>query len=166
MKKTAAILLTLALAFVMLVPSFAATLNKDKTSGDVIIKTSTTEDVDGKDPKKYSVEIPADTVIPWGTESTALTYTVESHLGDGESVKVVVTNSGENKMTYQGNFGTYTLPYVLSGQQSYAAASPVVYPAEACEVKVDISADDWNKAVVGEYSDLLTFTASVETQTV
>lgn len=164
MKKFLAIILAVIMVCSMSLFAFAAetevTLDKATPSGDVIIKTATT-DGEGKDAKSYSITIPADTVIPWGKEATDLVYSVEAHLGHKEYVKVDVTGSGN--MTYDPGDGTepYKLPYTLEGVTSYQAANPVVYPAAPQTLTVKIEANNWNAAVVGEYSDNLTFTASL-----
>ncbi len=168
MKKFLAVVLAVIMLCSMSVFAFAAetevTLDKATPSGDVIIKTST-DDVSGKDAKRYSISIPADTVIPWDTDATSLEYSVEAHLGHNEFVKVEVKGSdatGAYKMTYAPDAtAKYELPYTLSGETAFTADHPVVYPAATKNISVDISAEDWKAAVVGEYSDILTFTTSV-----
>lgn len=160
MKKFLAVVLAVIMVCSMSVFAFAATLDKATPSGDVVIKTATTNGT-GEDAKKYSISIPADTVIPWGTEATDLIYSVEAHLGHNEYVKVDVTGNG--KMTYAPADAPtpYELPYTLEGTTSYQATKPVVYPAADQTFTVKITADNWNAAVVGEYSDTLTFTTAV-----
>lgn len=165
MKKFLAIILAVIMVCSMSLFAFAAetevTLDKATPSGDVIINTST-EDGSGNDARRYSIIIPADTVIPWETEATDLVYSVEAHLGHNEFVKVDVTGSGN--MTYDPADGTepYKLPYTLEGEaKSYQATKSTVYPAAPQTLTVKITTADWNAAVVGEYSDVLTFEASV-----
>lgn len=165
MKKFLALILAVIMVLSMSVFAFAAPteqiLDKTTSAGDVVIKTATT-DGDGDDAKKYDITIPADTVIPWGTEATDLVYKVEAHLGHGEAVKVKV--AGNSKMSYVADATTtYELPYTLTGATAYTADSPVVYPEAQNTITVGVTADDWNAAVVGEYSDTLTFTAEVVT---
>lgn len=162
MEKVLAILLAMVMVCSMSVFAFAAeteqTLDKTTTSGDVVIKTKTTDD-GGNDAKKYSVIIPADTEIAWDTETTNLVYKVEAHLGHGEAVKVTVAGSGT--MSYVADeTTTYPLAYTLGGDKE-VTEGPVVYPAADKTVTVGITEDDWNKAVVGEYSDILTFTTEI-----
>lgn len=162
MKKFLAIILAVIMVCSMSVFAFAATLDKTTPSGNVIIKTATT-DGEGKDANRYSIKIPADTVIPWETEATSLSYDVESHLGHKQAVKVTV--SGNNKMTYAPDptATPYELPYELSGDTEFTADRPNIYPAETKNISVDISAENWKSVVVGEYSDTLTFTAEIVT---
>ena len=164
MKKVISALLTVAMLAALMVPSFAV-LNgsSDPDEGDTIVKTSTTME-GGQDARRYTVTIPADTVIAWGAEETALTgYTAEAHLAYGEKLSVTVAGSG--KMTYSPEAGvTLELPYTLDGDTAYVSAGPVVYPVANLALSVNITADDWNEAVVGEYQDTLTFTAAIVTE--
>lgn len=165
MKKVLAILMAMVMVCSMSVFAFAAsteqTLDKTTSTGDVVIKTSD-KDGTGADAKKYTVKIPADTEIAWGTEATDLIYKVEAHLGHGEAVKVTV--AGNDKMSYAADATTtYDLAYTLDGATAYTADSPVVYPEAQNTITVGVTADDWNRAVVGEYSDTLTFTAEIVT---
>ena len=158
MKKVISMLMTVAMLAALMVPAFA--LDQNTPKGDVIVKTDT-EMADGQDARRYTVTIPADTVIAWGAEKTDLTgYTAEAHLAYGE--KLSVTVSGNGNMVYEPEAGTtLALPYTLEGDTAYVSAGPVVYPVATLALSVNITADDWNAAVVGEYQDTLTFTATI-----
>lgn len=158
MKKVISMLMTVAMLAALMVPAFA--LDQNTPKGDVIVKTDT-EMADGQDARRYTVTIPADTVIAWGAEKTDLTgYTAEAHLAYGE--KLSVTVSGNGNMVYEPEAGTtLALPYTLEGDTAYESAGPVVYPVATLALSVNITADDWNAAVVGEYQDTLTFTATI-----
>ncbi len=164
MKKVISMLMTVAMLAALMVPSFAV-LNgsNDPDKGDVIVKTSTTME-GGQDARRYIVTIPADTVIAWGAEKTDLTgYTAEAHLAYGE--KLSVTVSGNGNMVYEPEAGTtLALPYTLDGDTAYESTGAVVYPVATLALSVNIAADDWNAAVVGEYQDTLTFTAAIVTE--
>ena len=56
-----------------------------------------------------------------------------------------------------------TLAYDFSADSNleFIADGPVINPAKALTLKVKVAADDWNNAIVGEYSDTLTFTVSL-----
>ena len=159
MKKVISMLMTVAMLAALMVPAFA--LDQNTSSGDTIVKTSTTME-GGQDARRYTVTIPADTVITWGAEKTDLTgYTAEAHLAYGE--KLSVTVSGNGNMVYEPEAGTtLALPYTLEGDTAYESAGPVVYPVATLALSVNIAADDWNAAVVGEYQDTLTFTAAIQ----
>ena len=153
MKKFISITLALVMMMAVTVPALAV--------GTVDIATKTTK-ADGSDGNNYSVVIPANTTIAWGAESTKLEgdFKVETHLLYGESLKVTVT-SADNKMTYAPNANeSFNLEFRLSGDTDFTVGT-VQYPAVEKEVYVDVSADAWNYAVVGEYVDTLTFSAEV-----
>lgn len=162
MKKVISVLMTVAMLAALMVPSFAV-LNgsNDPDEGDTIVKTSTTME-GGQDARRYTVTIPADTVITWGAEKTDLTgYTAEAHLAYGEKLSVTVAGSGN--MTYSPEDGvTLELPYTLEGDTAYKSTGAVVYPVATLALSVNITADDWNQAVVGEYQDTLNFTAEIQ----
>lgn len=163
MKKTLALVLALVMAFAMMVPAFAIDQKSDPASGETVIKTKTTKD-DGnggeESVESYTVTIPADTEIEWSKESTELVYSVESHLAYGKTLKVGVAGNG--KMTYvASDADTFELAYALTGATAYQSAGPVVYPAADQSISVDITANDWNSAVVGVYADTLTFTVEI-----
>ena len=159
MKKVVSVLMAVAMLAALMVPAFA--LDQNTPKGDVIVKTDT-KMAGGQDARRYTVTIPADTVIAWGAEKTDLTgYTAEAHLAYGE--KLSVTVSGKGNMTYSPEAGTtLALPYTLEGDTAYESTGPVVYPVATLALSVNIAADDWNAAVVGEYQDTLTFTATIQ----
>ncbi len=160
MKKILSIALALVMMLAVCVPAFAADLSvKDTDSGDVIITTSTDKE-DGSDGDWYVVTIPADTTIAWGAESTELKYSAETHLLYGKTLDVDVT-SADYVMTYAPEAGVaLDLAFALSGDVDVNFTT-VTYPAVEKAVSVDITADAWNNAVVGEYADTLTFSAAI-----
>ena len=165
MKKVLSFAMALVMMMAVMVPAFAVELNANPDSADVVIDTSTLKDTDGDgigdtDAEEYTVTIPADTTIPWGTETTDVSYTVETHLKRDGNIVVMVTGAGVMKTVD----GAYEIPYTLTGEGvAYRAEGvPTIYPAYTAEVKVNIAADDWNSAVVEEYSDILTYTAEIE----
>ncbi len=160
MKKILSIALALTMMLMVCVPAFAADLSvKDTDSGDVVITTSTSK-ADGTDGDWYVVSIPADTTIAWGEEATELKYSAETHLLYGKTLDVDVT-SVDYIMTYEPEAGVaLELPFALSGDVDVNFAT-VTYPAVEKAISVDITADAWNHAVVGEYADILTFAAAI-----
>ena len=166
MKKILSIAMALVMMFAVCVPAFAADLNvKDTDAGDVIFTTSTQKDTDGdgvpdSDGDWYVVTIPADTTIAWGAESTELKYSAETHLLYGKTLDVDVT-SVDYIMTYAPEANVaLDLAFALSGDVDVNFAT-VTYPAVEKAISVDITADAWNHAVVGEYADTLTFSAAI-----
>lgn len=164
MKKVLSFAMALVMMMAVMVPAFAAELKANPESADVIINTDTKKDTDDDgigdtDAEEYTVTIPADTTIPWGTEETNVSYTVESHLKRDGRVKVTVAGAGVMKTTD----GAYEIAYALVGEgAAFNSTVPTIYPATTKNVTVAISADDWNSAVVEEYKDILTYTAEIE----
>lgn len=160
MKKILAIAMAIVMMLAIAVPAFAADLSaKDTDSGEVIITTST-EKADGTDGDWYIVTIPADTTIAWGEERTELKYSAETHLLYGKTLDVDVT-SADYVMTYAPEANVVLdLAFALNGDVDVNFAT-VTYPAVEKSVTVDITADAWNNAIVGEYADTLTFSAAI-----
>lgn len=169
MKKIISIALILVMMMAVCVPAFAASEKNtisDKTpekTKDVIVQTQTIKE-DGTSGESYSVKIPAKAEIPWGKESYAADYDVESHLAYGKRLSVAVTCNG--KMTLDED-ATKTLAYTLSGTKLFRASSPVVYnnaqtPAVTQPLQINVTADAWARAIVGVYSGTLTFAVEVE----
>ena len=164
MKKAISAILALVMLTVLCVPAFAANITTDGGTGDSIVKTRTTT-AGGDSAENFTVSIPAETTIPWLTTTAYdIAYTVESHLAYGKHLTVTVADSdGQNKMLYTPEAGvTLELPYTL-GATAYTAASPVVNPAANVAATITVDANDWNNAVIGEYTDTLTFTVNVVT---
>lgn len=158
MKKILSIALAVVMLFAVCVPAFAFELNQmPSQSGTTIVKTSTRTET-GEDGRKYSVTIPADTVIPWGKAETDMAYIVEAHLAYGEKLNVTVAKNDAMALTEDASV---TLPYTLNGTLDYTSATPVVNPAVSNLLTLSITAEDWANAIVGEYSDTLTFTAAI-----
>lgn len=163
MKKILSFAMALVMMMAVMVPAFAVELNANPESADVLIDTSTLKDTDGDgvgdtEAEEYTVTIPADTTIPWGTEETDVSYTVESHLKRDGRVKVSVAGAGVMKTVD----GAYEIPYTLVGDGvGFNSEAPTIYPAATKAVSVNVSADAWNSAVVEEYSDVLTYTAEI-----
>lgn len=156
MKKTVSILLTMLMLFAVCIPAFATDIKAPETKGTTLVKTDTTElpSEDGY----FTVTIPADTDIKWGTtEDVDLSYTVESHLSRDKRLNVAVDASGAMKTVDK----KYSIAYQLKGTTAYAAETPVVFPAATCELNLTVAQAEWDKAVVESYSDTLTFNVSV-----
>ena len=158
MKKIVSIILAVLMLASICVPSFAADITTNGGTGDAIVKTKTVDEA-GENAEKFIVSIPATTEIPWGKDSKALTYSVESHLGYGK--KLTVNVSGHGVMTYTVGADSMTLDYTLGGTTAFTAAGPVVYPAVEQTINVNVADRAWKSAVVGEYQDTLTFTVAI-----
>lgn len=136
-----------------------AVLTPGNNTGDTMIKTSALTE-NGESAERFTVTIPAETVIPWGEASKDMPYSVESHLSYQKALSVTV--SGHGVMTYTPDADvTLTLPYTLTGETAFTGDRPTIYPASEKMITVHISDDAWNNAPIAEYSDVLTFTAEV-----
>lgn len=158
MKKIVSIIIAVLMLASICVPSFAADITTNGGTGDAIVKTKTVDEA-GENAEKFIVSIPATTEIPWGKDSQALTYSVESHLGYGK--KLTVNVSGHDVMTYTVGADSMTLDYTLGGATAFTARGPVVYPAVEQTINVNVAERAWKSAVVGEYQDTLTFTVAI-----
>lgn len=158
MKKIVSIIIAVLMLASICVPSFAADITTNGGTGDAIVKTKTVDEA-GENAEKFIVSIPAVTEIPWGKDSQALTYSVESHLGYGK--KLTVNVSGHDVMTYTVGTDSMTLDYTLGGATAFTARGPVVYPAVEQTINVNVTDRAWKSAVVGEYQDTLTFTVAI-----
>lgn len=158
MKKIVSIIIAVLMLASICVPSFAADITTNGGTGDAIVKTKTVDEA-GENAEKFIVSIPAVTEIPWGKDSQALTYSVESHLGYGK--KLTVNVSGHDVMTYTVGANSMTLDYTLGGTTAFTAEGPVVYPAVEQTINVNVADRAWKSAVVGEYQDTLTFTVAI-----
>ena len=167
MKKILSLAMALVMMMAVMVPAFAANLTANPDEADVIINTSTLKDTDGdgvgdKDAEEYTVTIPANTTINWGTEETDVSYTVEAHLKRDGRVNVSVSGAGVMKT----DDGAYEIPYALVGEGvDLKADVHTIYVvgdgAAKKPVTVKISADNWNTAVVEEYTDILTYSSEI-----
>lgn len=167
MKKILSVALALLMMLAVCIPAFATKSITDKTpekTADTLVKTDTRRE-DGSSGESYTVEIPLTAKIPWGKNSYSIDYYVESHLAYGKRLSVKVDFSGE--MTLDED-AAETLEYTLSGTTLFRSEKPVVYsnniesPLVKQPLSIEVTDLAWAKAIVGEYSDILTFTAEVE----
>ncbi len=159
MKKIIALVMALVMMMAVAVPAFAADLTeKPREAGDVIIKTDT-KDADGNDAEKYTVTIPADTTIPWRQNLTAVDYSITSQLRRNHRVMVAVSGSGSMKT----EDGAYSIPYSLTGGNVYTTTEPTIVTPVVVNLNVSITTANWEIAVVEEYADVITYTASIVT---
>ena len=132
-------------------------LTQDSRTGDSVLKTNTLTEK-GESGETFTVGIPAETVIPWGTPLTNISYTVESHLGYQKTLKVTVAGNGALTFAPKEDV-LFSLPYTLSGETVFTGTQPVIYPSEGKTLSMQIAEDAWADVPVGVYSGILTFTA-------
>lgn len=103
----------------------------------------------------YTVTIPAEIPVKWGSDSKEIPYTVDCALKD--TSKIAVSVAGSNVMTAEKD-STYTIDYTPEnfGAVEYTGVKTGVQPTAVPKV---IFADGvWDTKPVGKYTDTLTFT--------
>ena len=153
MKKIIAIAMALVMMMAVTVPAFAAITETSNQSGDALVKTDTSAVGAGE----YTVEIPAEIVIPWDAPTYDATYTVETQLAVGKKINVSVADktSGTLTGTMTATGTTDTLEYTISG----AVATEYDEVSSATET-ITFTVADWEKTIA-EYSNYITFTVAL-----
>ena len=150
MKKVFAVICAVAILMSLSVTAFAA----NTTGGDADITTSI-------DPT-YTVTIPANTTVVFNATETdfgAIEVTA-SQIHPDKCIKVVLTTDGELNNAIDA---TKVIPYVIKDAEGNAFTSATyLTEGDKTELSIHITADDWNAAYAGEYSDTVTFTVSYE----
>ena len=150
MKKLFAIVLTFALLASLSVTAFAT----NTTGGEADIPTSI-------DPT-YTVTIPADVNVAFNATETAF-GTIEvtaSQIHPDKCIKVALATDKELNNAIDN---TKVIPYAIKDSEG-AEFNFATYLTEGdkTELSIHITADDWNAAYAGDYSDTVTFTVSYE----
>ena len=150
MKKLFAVILAAALVMSLSVTAFAA----NTAGGEADITTSIAP--------TYTVTIPADVNVPFNATETAF-GTIEvtaSQIHPDKCIKVELTSDGKLENSIDA---TKVIPYAIKDSQG-AAFTSATYLTEGdkTELSIHITADDWNAAYAGDYSDTVTFTVSYE----
>ena len=148
MKKLFAVILTVALLMSLSLTAFA----ENTTGGDADITTSIAP--------TYTVTIPADVNVAFNATETAF-GTIEvtaSQIHPDKCIKVALTTDKELNNAIDN---TKVIPYAIKDSTG-AAFTSATYLTEGdkTELSIHITADDWNAAYAGDYSDTVTFTVS------
>lgn len=151
MKKILAIALAIVMMTAIAVPAFAGTIESAPGSGESTVKTDTTAVGAGT----FTVTYPAEMVVTWGVESTPFTYDIETQLLVGKVLTVTVADKADGLVMKNGD---RELPYALSGDVT-ATAEEVTDTTKT--INVDITTNDWNAVAIGDYSDIVTFSAAI-----
>ncbi|MCH5190672.1 MAG: hypothetical protein J1F23_00765 [Oscillospiraceae bacterium] len=168
MKKVISIAVALLMVVLAVVPAFAAegdpTLDAKTTSGESTILTKETT-ADGEDGATFTVTYPASTEFDWNAlvGKANVDYSATTHLKFGHTLTVNVA-SDTNKMVLADD-AQYALEYTLKDDAAGTTALQDLVLGAVAEgaktVYVDIPQAQWDAAPVGTYSDILTFTATV-----
>ena len=152
MKKVFAVICAVAILMSLSVTAFAA----NTTGGEADITTSIEP--------TYTVTIPANTNVNFNATETAFgtIEVVASQIHPDKQIRVTLTTDGELNNAIDT---TKVIPYVIK-DASGAAFTTATYLTEGdkTELSIHITADDWNAAYAGEYSDTVTFTVSYESK--
>ena len=150
MKKLFAVILTVALLMSLSVTAFAV----NTTGGDADITTSI-------DPT-YTVTIPANTTVAFNATETAFgaIEVTASQIHPDKCIKVALASDGKLENNIDA---TKVIPYAVKDSEG-AAFTSATYLTEGdkTELSIHITANDWNAAYAGDYSDTVTFTVSYE----
>ena len=150
MKKLFAIILAAALVMSLSVTAFAV----NTTGGQADITTNITP--------TYTVTIPADVNVQFNATKTnfgAIEVTA-SQIHPDKCIRVSLASDGELNNAIDN---TKVIPYAIKDSTG-AAFTSATYLTEGdkTELSIHITADDWNAAYAGAYSDTVTFTVSYE----
>lgn len=131
----------------------AAVLDRDTPSGTAVVRTSCEVD--------YSVVIPADMEIPFGSLDTEIgrVYADVMKIEAGMGVYVTVASQEEYRLMDAGG-AERGIPYVLTGADAICfdrVNDPTQFPLNA-----QIAQQEWDAAYAGDYEDTLLFTVSYE----
>ena len=150
MKKLFAVLMTVAILSTVSLSAFAA----NTTGGDADITTSIAP--------TYTVTIPANTTVAFNATETAFgaIEVTASQIHPNKCIKVALASDGKLENSIDA---TKVIPYTIKDSEG-AAFTSATYLTEGdkTELSIHITADDWNAAYAGEYSDTVTFTITYE----
>lgn len=157
MKKVISVLMAVAMLAALMVPAFAVdkTLNETTASDTAEVKTNydNLEATGGY----YTVTFPAETTIAWGTVDTTIKYNVSTQLIPTATLTVTVAQDNAAMKSADET----ALPYTLSGDTEVTGIAPFV--SEEKSLNINITDANWKSVPVDDYSDTLTFTASIVT---
>ena len=150
MKKLFAVILTVCLLAAMATTAFAA----NTTGGKADITTSIAP--------TYTVTIPADVNVQFNATETAFgaIEVTASQIHPDKCIKVALATDKELNNAIDN---TKVIPYAIKDSTG-AAFTSATYLTEGdkTELSIHITANDWNTAYAGDYSDTVTFTVSYE----
>ena len=152
MKKVISVILTVALLMGLSVTAFA----ENTTGGDADVTTSIAP--------TYTVTIPADVNVQFNATQTAFgaIEVTASQIHPDKCIKVALTSDGKLENSIDA---TKVIPYAIKDSEG-AAFTSATYLTEGdkTELSIHITAEDWNAAYAGDYSDTVTFTVSYESK--
>ena len=155
MKKIITLALAATMALSASATAFAAeiTQDSDPKTTNATITTSIAP--------TYTVTIPADVDVAFNSTATDFgsIEVTAAQLDPDKCIKVELASDGKLENSVDN---TKVIPYtVTSGETAFTSATYLA-TGEKTDLTINITADDWNKAYAGSYSDTVTFTVSYE----
>ena len=150
MKKPFALILAVVMLATMSVTAFAANTTGGSTTITIDIAPT------------YTVTIPANTTVAFNATETAFgaIEVTAAQIHPDKCIKVALASDGKLENNIDA---TKIIPYAIKDSTG-AAFTSATYLSEGdkTELSIHITADDWNAAYAGEYSDTVTFTITYE----
>ena len=157
MKKVISVLMAVAMLAALMVPAFAVDKTLDENTASDTAEVKTNYDNLEATGGYYTVTFPAETTIAWGTVDTTIKYNVSTQLIPTATLKVTVAQDNAAMKSADET----ELPYTLSGDTEVTGIAPFV--SEDKSLNINITDANWKSVPVDDYSDTLTFTASIVT---
>lgn len=156
MKKVISVLMAVAMLAALMVPAFALTEADGNPASDTA-EVKTNYDNLKATGGYYTVTFPAETKIAWGTVDTTIKYNVSTQLIPTATLTVTVAQDNAAMKSADET----ELPHTLSGDTEVTGIAPFV--SEEKSLNINITDANWKSVPVDDYSDTLTFTASIVT---
>ena len=157
MKKVISVLMAVAMLAALMVPAFALDKTLDENTKSDTAEVKTNYDNLKATGGYYTVTFPAETKIAWGTVDTTIKYNVSTQLIPTATLTVTVAQDNAAMKSADET----ELPYTLSGDTEVTGIAPFV--SEEKSLNINITDANWKSVPVDDYSDTLTFTASIVT---
>lgn len=156
MKKVISVLMAVAMLAALMVPAFALTEADGNPASDTAEVKTNYDNLEATG-GYYTVTFPAETTIAWGTVDTTIKYNVSTQLIPTATLTVTVAQDNAAMKSADET----ELPYTLSGDTEVTGIAPFV--SEEKSLNINITDANWKSVPVDDYSDTLTFTASIVT---
>ena len=156
MKKVISVLMAVAMLAALMVPAFALTEADGNPASDTAEVKTNYDNLEATG-GYYTVTFPAETKIAGGTVDTTIKYNVSTQLIPTATLTVTVAQDNAAMKSADET----ELPYTLSGDTEVTGIAPFV--SEEKSLNINITDANWKSVPVDDYSDTLTFTASIVT---
>lgn len=154
MKKVISVLMAVAMLAALMVPAFALTEADGNPASDTAEVKTNYDNLEATG-GYYTVTYPAETTIAWGTVDTTIKYNVSTQLIPTATLTVTVAQDNAAMKSADET----ELPYTLSGDTEVTGIAPFV--SEEKSLNINITDANWKSVPVDDYSDTLTFEATI-----